>query len=1542
MLGRTMDLRDMWTALDAVPDVPAGGPESETEDLAMYDDSDDDEAVDEGDLLVTEIDRIAALRPLPKSVQEGVAIVPKQVELDVVVGGGGGGRAGSPVGGDLEMREHGDDEQTRGMDEKDEILGTTKKSTTKTSTSNTRSVAYRLHSSALRGKAKSNPKAEFARINRLRGCGEKIERLLERQLENDLATANVLLKVEEKGRAAGEVGVTPQVLRGETSETESAAEDGDAPPAGAVTKETRSRGSAARANTRGRADEDEGQRQSESSAGDAGASRSSVRTSPRSKPVQQGREDENEKKMKTNLNTSTSSGGAGARAGRGGTRSGEPAKQETGIVTCETPRGRNEQGPQMQAEGQRIFKRRAVARRAAPFKARVAVGRRKGTPERGEMNGGRSEQEPSGANQMPTRTDHGDDDDTGDGEPETTCPEIAGSEAGVADAEAADDAKEQKQRVEDTARADTCDTTAKKTSDTEVGVGEQEVPRPDVDTHFFRQWVENECEPAKPKRAAAAKSPSVLSTPSSVSAPAGAAAFKCEKVPLGQKAGPPLRPQRDRHDRAISQVQLPSPRDRGQFCQPNLSQGRGARKAAEAERKQDALSFFSGMRDRLRALQDNLHVGLQHPSPRTSVADEDHTCREGTAHIDPEPEAGASAAVEKPEDGLDFPLVTQQKVPGSGAKMSLPLPPAAFMIQQRDHVHDEQASFSSVSRSAKQLVGAPSSTRTPRGDEKSTPRNRVSTPRDRAAGAEAGFQFLERFAQARANSMPRPSCTKPNTEENAAPDEVPVVTTTTSTLPITPRPPVYPVIKASPRGMAVIGAVKLNRGAANSSSSDVIDWAAELDGIKSTKRTLQKCAARSNTMKPPTPWDPEFYSSLSAVAAAPPSSSKTMEEVATRSRSPSWGRAAPAAAVPKTIQPTSVKPIPSRAGHLGRKESVDSLWDALDDEDEEEEYNEPPPTLADLVRGGPASSIGTDNYVARDDFSIYEPPSGPGDCCVIELDGGVSQPDTTTGVAAGSGFVFVRESESSVSSSSSSSAGAWISKTTTQSFSSGAGATLSRPTLSAPLPPNVEKRVQTGLQILQDRAQTDYRSAVETLLNKYDAIAGGKDAEEIEAGFEGAEHDGKARAFCYSAGDGGSSCRHGGSSSSCSNKMTAAKSKSKHSATSAAESEFSKLRIISEIETEKARIDEELRQSMAMSTRAQNTRMKKDHSRTGKRAPRSVGGRTKSMESRGYGGFDVDAASDDEYEQEGQGAGERGGDAVEDYGNFTSSTNTAPARNILPVDAPTSTRQCEELVSEAVMSRLLDGVCQPAPPSLARTNYVDEHAAWLAYSDGDLGENGRVVGVAASSASGSGASASSTCTHQSPGPGRPTSSGGAGSSSTPNLFSFTAPATSPRDIVSELEQSLPATHVRTARLESMRAAATNADAAAAGERPTREPRTLMGLLQNHQGQGRTPRGAHQAGGGGGSSGKNVLSATLHKLQSLTKPRVLYTTQECSICLEVMQRGDRVTTLSCGNGRHCFHAECIQHWVLQQSDASSSAADRGSCSLPCCPLCKERI
>eukprot|EP00392_Amoebophrya_sp_AT5.2_P015072 g15262.t1 len=425
MLGRTMDLRDMWTALDAVPDVPAGGPESETEDLAMYDDSDDDEAVDEGDLLVTEIDRIAALRPLPKSVQEGVAIVPKQVELDVVVGGGGGGRAGSPVGGDLEMREHGDDEQTRGMDEKDEILGTTKKSTTKTSTSNTRSVAYRLHSSALRGKAKSNPKAEFARINRLRGCGEKIERLLERQLENDLATANVLLKVEEKGRAAGEVGVTPQ--------------------------------------------------------------------------------------------------------------------------------------------------------------------------------------EPSGANQMPTRTDHGDDDDTGDGEPETTCPEIAGSEAGVADAEAADDAKEQKQRVEDTARADTCDTTAKKTSDTEVGVGEQE------------------------------------------------------------------------------------------FCQPNLSQGRGARKAAEAERKQDAL-------------------------------------------------------------------------------------------------------------------------------------------------------------------MPRPSCTKPNTEENAAPDEVPVVTTTTSTLPITPRPPVYPVIKASPRGMAVIGAVKLNRGAANSSSSDVIDWAAELDGIKSTKRTLQKCAARSNTMKPPTPWDPEFYS----------------------------------------------------------------------------------------------------------------------------------------------------------------------------------------------------------------------------------------------------------------------------------------------------------------------------------------------------------------------------------------------------------------------------------------------------------------------------------------------------------------------------------------------------------------------------------------------------------------------------------------------------------------------------------------------------------
>ncbi|CAD7951636.1 unnamed protein product [Amoebophrya sp. A25] len=78
-----------------------------------------------------------------------------------------------------------------------------------------------------------------------------------------------------------------------------------------------------------------------------------------------------------------------------------------------------------------------------------------------------------------------------------------------------------------------------------------------------------------------------------------------------------------------------------------------------------------------------------------------------------------------------------------------------------------------------------------------------------------------------------------------------------------------------------------------------------------------------------------------------------------------------------------------------------------------------------------------------------------------------------------------------------------------------------------------------------------------------------------------------------------------------------------------------------------------------------------------------------------------------------------------------------------------------------------------------------------------------------------------------------------------------------------------------------------------------------------------------------ASGPTVLSQTLKTLDALTKGRVLYTTMDCAICLEVMQRGDRVTTLPCGNGRHSFHAECLKNWVLTNR-------------VPTCPLCKEVI
>ncbi|CAD7943978.1 unnamed protein product [Amoebophrya sp. A120] len=129
------------------------------------------------------------------------------------------------------------------------------------------------------------------------------------------------------------------------------------------------------------------------------------------------------------------------------------------------------------------------------------------------------------------------------------------------------------------------------------------------------------------------------------------------------------------------------------------------------------------------------------------------------------------------------------------------------------------------------------------------------------------------------------------------------------------------------------------------------------------------------------------------------------------------------------------------------------------------------------------------------------------------------------------------------------------------------------------------------------------------------------------------------------------------------------------------------------------------------------------------------------------------------------------------------------------------------------------------------------------------------------------------------------------------------------------------------------------------------PATAPQQLQRHGapgGLGRFPAATSSTSGA-----TSVLTSTLRKLQSWTKARVLYTTQECTICLEPMCRGDRVTTLPCGNGKHAFHAECIQDWVLQKMKCSEGREggrggghhDHGTSnpsSLPFCPLCKERI
>ena len=54
----------------------------------------------------------------------------------------------------------------------------------------------------------------------------------------------------------------------------------------------------------------------------------------------------------------------------------------------------------------------------------------------------------------------------------------------------------------------------------------------------------------------------------------------------------------------------------------------------------------------------------------------------------------------------------------------------------------------------------------------------------------------------------------------------------------------------------------------------------------------------------------------------------------------------------------------------------------------------------------------------------------------------------------------------------------------------------------------------------------------------------------------------------------------------------------------------------------------------------------------------------------------------------------------------------------------------------------------------------------------------------------------------------------------------------------------------------------------------------------------------------------------------------HTGEECAICMEEYNVGDKQLVFPCGNGQHCFHTKCAVRWLKTCSGT--------------CPLCRTSL